>query len=792
VRSSIHKYLILRLFILCFCVFFFSGVVISQGVPIGQWRHHLPSNPIISIVETPEKIIGANPYGLLIYNLNDNSVKKFNKVHGLSDFDISVIKYAQKNDALFIAYENGNIDIKKNNTVYNIPSIKRASIIGSKRINSVLIEDNIAYLATGFGIVKLNISDFTIRDTYYIGPEGSQIQVNDLLITDSYFYAATAGGIFKADIDAPNFADFNYWQRMENLPNLGETGNFNYILSFDNRIFVNMRVEDNEEISDTLYYHEDDMWNIFKPKGEEEYFQKKRQIRVSRNHLLIASESYVDVFDKFFNKVQHIDNFYNGFPNPYDAMIDSNGFTWIGDDYHGIVKMRTPNSSRKIRLDGPSSSNSFALASSPGNVWIAPSNLSGQNSWNYNGFFRFTNERWQNFNRFGYEEMERFFDIVNVETDPRNPKRVVTCSWYDGIITFNDREFEAKYNDENSTLKPRLIGDPRVRVSSAKFDNAGNLWVVNSQVEEPLSVLKPDKEWMSFSFKGLVPSTSFTDDMIIDNFGQKWIIMRGEQFHQGNGIIVFKENTLNNNMDYKVKHITTADGRGGLPSNNVTAITKDNNGYIWVATDKGVAVFYSPQRALTGAPFNAQPIILEEDRFAGLLFENETVNAITVDGSNKKWFGTTRAGAFLMAADGRSTIRHFDNNNSPIPSNNVTDIAIEPKTGEVFFATDRGVASFRGYATEGVTQHSDVYAFPNPVKPNYNGYIAINGLVSNANVKITDINGNLIYETIAEGGQAIWDGKNLRGERPGSGVYMVFSTNEDGNETAVTKILFLN
>ncbi len=187
----------------------------AQGIPVGQWRHHLPNNTITSIAETPEKIIGANPYGLIIYNKSDNSVKRFNKVHGLTDFGISQIVYVSGKDLLFIAYDNGNIDIKQNNTVYNIPDIKRAAIIGSKRINSVFVQQDIAYLATGFGIVKLNLSDFTIRDTYYIGPDGSQIFVNDLLFTDEHIYAATEGGVFKADVGAPNLADYNYWERME-------------------------------------------------------------------------------------------------------------------------------------------------------------------------------------------------------------------------------------------------------------------------------------------------------------------------------------------------------------------------------------------------------------------------------------------------------------------------------------------------------------------------------------------------------------------------------------------------
>jgi hypothetical protein len=211
-----------------------------------------------------------------------------------------------------------------------------------------------------------------------------------------------------------------------------------------------------------------------------------------------------------------------------------------------------------------------------------------------------------------------------------------------------------------------------------------------------------------------------------------------------------------------------------------------------VGTNEGVVVFYSPQNVFRQQNIDAQSIIVvAADGFAGRLFENETINSIFVDGSNKKWFGTVSSGAFLLSSDGRETISHFTRSNSPLPSNNILDITVDPVSGEVFFATDLGLVSYRGFATQGQRQHTDVYAFPNPVRPGYSGFIAIKGLVTNARVKITDINGNLVHDGFAEGGQFVWNGNNLYGQKPGSGVYLVFSTDPQGNETMVTKILFM-
>jgi hypothetical protein len=211
-----------------------------------------------------------------------------------------------------------------------------------------------------------------------------------------------------------------------------------------------------------------------------------------------------------------------------------------------------------------------------------------------------------------------------------------------------------------------------------------------------------------------------------------------------------------------------------------------------VGTDEGVAVFYSPQDILTSERSDAERILVNVDGYVQYLLETESVKAIAVDGANRKWFGTERAGVFLLSADGTEQIHHFTEDNSPLFSNNIACIAINDETGEVFFGTAKGLISFKGTATPGTPTNTDVYAYPNPVRPGYSGPIAIKGLVQDAVVKITDVTGTLIYETRAEGGQAIWNGYNFDGRRASTGVYLVFISTDDGKEAMVTKILFVN
>jgi len=300
--------------------------------------------------------------------------------------------------------------------------------------------------------------------------------------------------------------------------------------------------------------------------------------------------------------------------------------------------------------------------------------------------------------------------------------------------------------------------------------------------------MKPSGEWKSFSLAPYVTDNA-VGDLIIDDFDQKWIIVP-----RGRGVIVFNDNrTPELPFDDRKIKLSTADNNGKLPSNDVRAMAKDKEGNVWVGTSKGVAVFYSPSLVFSGSNFDAQQIYIEQEGISQYLLESEVVTGIAIDGADRKWFITENAGVFLMSKDASKQIYHFTTDNSPLLSNKIYSIAIDHNSGEVFFGTDNGIISFRSTATGGSeVQDKKLTIFPNPVRPNYNGPIAIKGFIDNANVKITDTYGNLVFETNALGGQAIWNGLNLNGERVATGVYLVFATDEElENQTAIGKILFI-
>jgi hypothetical protein len=239
--------------------------------------------------------------------------------------------------------------------------------------------------------------------------------------------------------------------------------------------------------------------------------------------------------------------------------------------------------------------------------------------------------------------------------------------------------------------------------------------------------------------------------------------------------------------------MTNITGQGGLPSTEVISIAEDKNGDIWVGTDKGVVVFYNPESIFAqSGGWDAQPIYIAQDGKTQLLLQTDEVSAITVDGANNKWCGTRSSGIYCFSEDGQKELYHFTTDNSPIFSNTIIDVKIDPQTGEVFIVTDKGTLSFQNIVTEGFDNFTRVYAYPNPVKPNYEGPILIHGMINGSIVKILDVAGNFVYETVAKGGQAMWDGKNFSGQRAASGVYVVLCATSDGDQKIMTKILLLN
>ena len=764
---------------------FFSGLLAAQNIGVGQWRDQLPYKKCIAVVEAGEIIYCATPYSLFYYNKTDESVQRLTKVNGLSDVGINAINYSSEYNTLVIAYSNTNIDLIKGNEIINIPDIKRKTILGKKTINKVLFIDKLAYLSCGFGIVVLDIENEEIHDTYYIGPDGSKINILDLTYNDTAFFAATENGIYHALLTNPNLANFSSWTKDQTI--LYPNERYNAIQAFNGRIFANISIEGYNK--DILIVYNGNVWEVFNP----EEANTIREISVNYNQMIISCFFRVQVFDSDFN-ISYFINSGNSNYNikPFDAIIDKDNFVWIADGNNSLLKTWNKGyGAESIELNGPGSKNVFQLASGGKNIWVAPGGRDNAwaSVWLHDGLFFFNGDDWTTYNSSSIPALDTIYDFVCIAIDPANYQKVYAGSWGTGVLEFVNGSLSKIYTPENSAIQT-LEGYSFPRTSAVCFDNNHNLWIANSGANSLLTVKTNEGDWKALDL-GTEARRMDLGKMIIDSYNQKWIIKRVTN-DNGDYLIVFNDNnTIFDTSDDETKLLGSKEDRGNIPGSIVCSMAVDLDGEVWIGTDEGICVFYSPGEIFESNTVNAQRILVEQDGYVQYLLETETVTAITVNGANQKWMGTQKAGVFLLSEDGTEEIHHFTEDNSPLLSNDIIDIAINDD-GEVFFGTSKGIISFKGYATPGGPTNNDVYAYPNPVREDFSGVIAIRGLVTNANVKITDINGTLIYTTQAEGGQAIWDGKNFDGRKAHTGVYLVFSSNNDGSETLVTKILFIN
>ncbi len=761
---------------------------LQAQIAIGHWRDHLSYNKATRIAEAENRIYCVADGNLFYYDKTDGSSNRVSKVNGLSDVGINTINYDARTRTLIVAYSNANIDLIQNDRILNIADIKRSTMSGSKNINTIYIGDTYVYLGCGFGIVVLDLVKKEIKDTYYLAIINQN--VNDLMLFRDTFYAATDQGIYYAAKNNPNLANPTNWKKRTGLP----TTTYNSIVVYDHKFIVNKPVKPGK-----IYQCDVDS-NKWSPYDNE--VLERVRLRVYGNNLFILYPYGTSVRDVNKNQVNFLGGGYN-YPNKYpffaapnDVLVDKDNSTWIADLRSGLVENDVPYHFVYRSPSGPITNNVYSMSYSQNRLWVAPGGV--DDAWSgvghEEGISSFIDNTWASKSaQFVRDSTIQFAkDMLYVLQSPTNPSRVFATSWYQGLIEFdsNTEQIVKIYNNTNSTIKYRPE-NPGVWVSGLSYDSEGNLWVVNPFTSTLLNVFKKDGTWKSFNTT--INSEITARDagaLLITQSNKKWVVL--PRATNEPGILVFDDNnTLDYVNDDKVKKLTFSPGRGAICGSEIFSIAEDKNGEVWVGTDKGICVFYSPDAVFSNENYDAQQIKIEQDGNIQYLLETEIVTAIAVDGANRKWIGTLNSGVYFMSSDGTQQLEHFTKENSPLFSNGISSLAINPEDGEVFIGTDLGIISYRSTATEGV-ESCDIFAFPNPVYNKYEGVVAIKGLTQDASVKITDVSGSLIYQTKALGGQAIWNGKNLKGEKAASGVYMVFSTAADGSESCSTKILIVN
>ncbi len=773
------------------------GDACAQPLGLGQWRAHLPYIKAKAIVQAGEKIFCASDRGMFIYRKDENSVEALSKISGLSELDVVALGYDPTRDVQLVAYANSNIDLLVGNDIINLPDIKRKNITGDKSIYGIEFRGSLAYVSCGFGIVVIDLVRKEVRETYVIGPAGSSIRVFDVTFQNDSIYAATERGVLAADVNNPALVNYASWITV--LEDANNAGDYNIIESFNGQLFANYAKPDalGNTSADSLYVYDGGGWSpstLPIPQGVE----KIRAIHVNEGTMTITTAPSGFVFNTGLGLVRQFGFMDYSNPAIRDGFAQSDGTIWVADNQQGLVRIKNNEPLRFIFPDGPASDLISAMDVEGGTLWVthATRSQSWVNTYAACNFSSYSNSDWLTYNAKTKPgtviETGNLFDNMSVAIDPSDPSHVFVGSKGNGLLEMRNGAPVKTYRDTNSTLQVGIGNPTQCQVVGMDFDANRRLWVLNSLAAEPVNMLSPQGTWRKYSIPG-IPGAPLFGDMTVDSYGQKWINVIGNNAPLGSGLVVFDDNgTLDITSDDRSRFYTTGVGNGNLPSVDIRAITEDLEGEIWLGTGRGVAVIYSPSSSTTSSNFDAQQILIKQDGINQYLLESEVVTAIAVDGANRKWIGTEAGGLFLMSADGTEQILNFNELNSPLLSNYIIAISIDQQTGEVFIGTNRGIVSYKGDAIKGEGPCGDIVVYPNPVREGYNGPIAISGLVANGSFKVTDVSGSLVYEGRSNGTQAVWNGTDFSGRRVQTGVYLVFSTDDTGEYSCTTKVLFIN
>lgn len=739
--------------------------ILEGQLPVGSWSDHFRYNTAKSVAAGNDEIFASTGSAILVYNKKYNELKKLSKVNGLSGTGISSIAWSTETATLLIAYHNTDLDLVTKNSVFNIPDIRNKYIPENKRINRIRSYGKYFYLATGFGIVVVDPVKKEIRDTWNPGSG----EVFDIATSGNSICAATEQGLWSADLSTQGLSWSGNWTLVTGLPN--PYSKCTLVIYAGTGLYCNVP----GSAGDVIYAISGNT-AVFSPAGG----RINHSFDPAPGGFLVSSGKSVDFYRDDGTLVKSITTYGWGDPSATQCIASGEDF-WIADAGYGLVRFRNLNEFSSLSLTGPASENAAGITSLNGMTAIC----AGGTDESYKSLGRPLMISIFSDNRFTNITSPTGHDAMRVCFDPADPGHFFVSTWGDGLYEYRNYNLVKHFDESNSPLVPGPYPDDGIRICGLAMDKNRNLSIAQSNQRAGISILRPDGSWIVNAF---TINTPLAGDIISTGAGQKWMILPA-----GSALFVADDNnTPDIYSDDKSKLLIIRDNDGNI-FNNAYSVAEDLDGNIWVGTDKGPVV-YPAGRSVFDDNVAGFRIKVPRDDGSGLadyMLGTEAITSISVDGANRKWLGTLSSGIYLLSADGSDIIKNYNESNSPLPSDSITAVAVDNLTGEVWAGTLKGIVSVRELATSGSDSFARVYAFPNPVREDYMGKLTITGLIADTRVKITDVSGNLVHETISEGGQAEWDLTTFSGKRVSTGVYIIFCSSPDGSESAVTKVLVI-
>ncbi|MCG8580579.1 MAG: T9SS type A sorting domain-containing protein [Bacteroidales bacterium] len=757
-----------------------------------RWKDHFSYRNASKLAESESFIAASSEMGVMLYNKLTNEVNTYSRVNGLSDVDITALQMIDI-DMFIVGYANGNIDVVSNEGVYNIPDFKLKQIQGSKQINHFYKSNGKIYCSTNYALLVLDVAKREVSDTYFLGYNAESLIVYETAILNGQIYAATERGLLQADLSDPQIVFDEAWRLVSNSSQTHVSVNIH-----ENTIVSVLKKANGFDV----FYGVPGQWNYLKQN-----LGRFESLHVYGGKLILSYLTQIEVFNEGFVREELIDDysFDDQIAAQHSIYSSFEDAVFIADKNFGLVKHDASSEDLHYLANGPYSNNCFGLHATSTGVYSVAGGLKSD----FNNIGRQIEYSYFNDSEWGHYRIVtpggHYYtrDLIRICEDKTDDSKVYMSSWGGGVYEAQGLDSIKHYDETNSGLQD-IFPDGRkyVRVGAIDSDSEGNIWMTNAEVDAGV-VVKSGEKWYRMNYD-ILDNLHSCGQMLITKDDYVWIPIPRGAF----GVVVIKTNgTLLDSSDDEYKcELSSSDDplyKGQLKlwdedrnviTGVVLSITEDKNGYIWLGTDKGVLVYYRPWAIFSeDYPVASRIKVPRNDgsNLADYLLEDERVSCIAVDGANRKWIGTETSGLYLVSEDGLKTYQTFNIDNSPLPSNSITSLAISPKTGEVFIGTAKGIVSYKAKATEGDASFKKVYAYPNPVRPDFSGEITITGLMQNSIVKITTVSGKLVHETTSLGGNAYWDGTNFNGEKVKTGVYLVYVSSNDGAESDVIKLLIV-
>ncbi len=765
---------------------------------VSSWRDHFPYGVAEEVVIAGDLVVARTPYALFAIDTATAQVQRWVKGTHLNQGNPSAMAWDAARSQLVIGYEDGGIDIRSGDDVLNIPDLRIAQIVGSKRIHSVDVVDERAYLSCSFGVVVLDLERLEIADTWSLSNESSAIDAQCVKLHEGQWLIGTSSGVLAASADDPFLANPDRWSVWDGMPFLGA------VLELQRFGSSWWAAVGNAAADNVVVWRQEDgsAWEVmpgWDPEGMSyggmtsgHWLLPNGEGQTRHPGFMVASCCQTWGWDTQGAPVM----LERPFPewaraNDLASGTDASGKIWVASDVGGVVNWTPMPSASSIpdrpnRPDGPPNGSVRRMDCWNDNMWVATGGVDA--SWTPlyrpDGLFGFSENKWHvPLLPESANTIAGIRDIMDVSIDPRDPTHVVFSSYEEGLIELRNGEVVRILNAENSSIEPSLVGGTaRAAVSGLDFDTNGNLWFTCPLVRKALHVMTPDGSTTALDL-GDAGLSLLPGDVEVTRDGYVWIALP-----KGGGVLVYDPaGTPTNPSDDDWTILTTATGNGGLTSNDVLCIEEDLDNEIWLGTTEGPVVFYQSSTVFD-EDVNASQILISQDGNLQYLLETDVIQSLIIDAGNRKWVGTQGSGIYVLAADGLTTDHHFTVANSPLPSNDILDIAMDYGSGEVYIGTSKGIVSYRGEATNWDREMSNFHVMPNPVRADHTGPIVFDGLAYGSTVHLTDAAGNRIAVLRSNGGRATWDGNMENGVPAPYGVYVAFATDSQGKQGAVTKL----